>query len=123
MPGSMPHIEKREQSISYPGSLAQARRSGLHCSLAHEDNGGLGVEYTYSSVQEKVAHHLFSQATASVHAAIAAPYIFRQGSEEIKRPRPARLRSGETILALGMTSRRGPYPWPPCAQRGQDGGD
>ncbi len=103
----LPHIEKWEQEHLIPRELwRKLGDQGYLCPWLPEEYGGLGVEYTYSIVfQEEVVRTTFySLATGlRVHADIAAPYIFRHGSEEIKRRVLPGCVSGETILALGMT--------------------
>lgn len=103
----LPHIEQWEQEHLIPRDLwRKLGDQGYLCPWLPEEYGGLGVEYTYSIVfQEEVVRTTFySLATGlRVHADIAAPYIFRHGSEEIKRRILPGCVSGETILALGMT--------------------
>ncbi|WP_415903617.1 acyl-CoA dehydrogenase family protein [Neptuniibacter sp. QD29_5] len=82
----------------------KAGEQGLLAPTVPEEFGGVGVDYRYNAVvSEELARSGFTGPGWPLHSDIAVPYIFHNGSKELKARYLPGCVTGEIVTAIAMT--------------------
>jgi alkylation response protein AidB-like acyl-CoA dehydrogenase len=101
-----PHVERwRDQGMVDREAFAKAGASGLLCTWAEEEYGGLGIDdFRFEQViMEENSRHGDLGFYLHLHSNLVAPYIAKLGTDAQKTRFMPGIVSGETILAVAMT--------------------
>jgi acyl-CoA dehydrogenase len=100
----LPNLERYEVegSIDRPFWLA-CGEAGLLCPTVKEENGGLGLDFSYNAVVDEELGYSGSSAGITLQSDIVAEYIERYGSPEQRLKYLPKMVTGEIITAIAMT--------------------
>jgi acyl-CoA dehydrogenase len=100
-----PFAKEWERQRSVPREIwLKLGKQGFLCQWLPEEYGGLGLDYRYSFiVSEEIIRGDGFGVTVGLFCDTATPYIYRFGSEELKRRVLPRCTTGQVIVALGLT--------------------
>jgi alkylation response protein AidB-like acyl-CoA dehydrogenase len=77
--------------------------AGLLCPTVPEEYGGLGLDFRYNAVIAEEINYSGSTAGVGLQSDVVVDYIYKYGSETLKRKYLPRMISGECIVAIAMT--------------------
>ena len=100
-----PHVRDWESRGGLPRDLWQRMgREGFLCVWLPEEYGGLGLGYEFSVIinEELVRGDAFGVGIP-LHSDVAAPYIYKYGSRELKERWLPQCASGEAVCCLALT--------------------
>ena len=101
----IPNDERwQEQGYTDREIWTKAGKNGFLCASMPEEYGGSGADKLYSIILiEEMARANCSSLGFGLHSEIAAPYINRYGSDDLKRKYLPKMATGESIAAIAMS--------------------
>jgi acyl-CoA dehydrogenase len=100
-----PHREEWEKQRAVPRELwRKMGEMGFLCPWLPEEYGGLSLDFRYSAIiNEELARGEGFGVGVPLHSDVATPYLFRYGTEELKRKLLPKTTTGEAICAIAFT--------------------